>query len=152
MIENLVAQISHQGYKINPDPITKNVWKITLPGDDLKIYSLDNLNGKVSLYENNRLICQLNENDDLFEILRHLPPLQHIGNNINIEDLFNFCNANSFNQKQKIISILNFKNINMFRDRRDFAYYIAECLKDAGFGQNNRNYDLSLIDILMNII
>ena len=155
-LENLVNQISHQGYKINIDPFLENVWKISTPGDKLKLYSLDNFNKKVSLYENETLIFQISENEDLFPILRFLPAIKRTGNkvNIGIENLFRFCDVKSTDEKKRIVAILNLKNINMFRDRRSFAHYIANCLKEAGLCKRDDSdeLDLSLIDIIINII
>lgn len=155
MIENLVSQINHLGYKITQDPMHKSSWKIVAPNDPLGLYTLDYEKNKIFLYKDNVCLCEISEGEDPFVILRHLPSDSFLNGKTtktSIENLYNFCNASTVKEKQYILKILNSKNINQFRTRRDFAYYIASCLLDSGLLTKNKNVDLSLIDIILNIV
>tara|TARA_B100000212_G_scaffold9485_1_gene7004 strand:+ start:4767 stop:5237 length:471 start_codon:yes stop_codon:yes gene_type:complete len=156
MIDKLIKQINHLGYKITQDPVNINTWKIACQSDPDVLYSLDFFDEKISLYRNEECICRVYKGEDPFLILRFLPSDTFLDNKIQkslpIKSLFDFCNANSSRDRNIIIKILNSKNIRQFNSRRDFAYYVLECIKDAGFLDSNKNIDLSLIDIILNII
>lgn len=155
MIENLINQINHLGYKITQDPINKSSWKIVAPDDALGLYTLEYEKSKIFLYKDDFCLCEISEGEDPFIILRYLPSnsfLKGRTNKTSIESLYSFCNVNTEKEKNYILKILNSKNINQFRTRRDFAYYIANCILDAGLLSKNKNVDLSLIDIILNIV
>ncbi len=155
MIVNLINQINHLGYKITQDPLNKSTWKIAVPNDSLALYTLDYEKNKIFLYKDDICLCEVSENEDPFLILRYLPSsfcLPGKSRKNSIESLYGLCDAQSEQKRNYILKILNSKNINQFRSRRDFAYYIANCILDAGLLSKNKNVDLSLIDIILNIV
>ena len=114
MIEDIVNQINHLGYKITQDPLSKNTWKIVSPNSDEGLFSLEMYNDTISLHKGKNCICQISSNDDPFLILRHLPSNLFLdnmtSNKINsIETLYDFCNANSKQEKKLIDAVLNSK-------------------------------------------
>ena len=157
MIENLISQINHLGYKINQDPLRQNTWKIVSPNSNDGLFSLDVSNDVISLYNGENCICQINSEDDPFLILRHLPSNlftnNTISNKINsIETLYDFCNAKTSQEKSLINAALNSKRIDQFKDRREFAFNVLHILEDCRINVKNKNYDLSIIDIILSIV
>ena len=155
MIQSLVNQINHLGYKITKDPLNNSTWKIVVPNDALGLYTLDYEENKIFLYKDNICLCEISEGEDPFLILRYLPSnffLDGKTRKTSIELLYSLCDAHSEQKRNYILKILNSKNINQFRSRREFAYYVASCMLDAGLLSKNKNVDLSLIDIILNIV
>lgn len=157
MIEDIVNQINHLGYKITQDPLNKNTWKIVSPNSDEGLFSLEMYNDTISLHKGENCICQISSNDDPFLILRHLPSNLFLdnttSNKINsIETLYDFCNANSNQEKRLIDAVLNSKRIDQFKNRREFAFNVLHTLKDSGVNIKNKNYDLSIIDVILSIV
>ena len=157
MIEDIVKQINHLGYKITQDPLNKNTWKIASPNSDDGLFSLELYNDTVSLHKGEDLICQINSGDDSSLILRHLPSNLFLDSSYSertnsIETLYDFCGANSIQEKRLIDAILNSKKISQFRNRREFAFSVFHTLKDAGINVENKSYDLSIIDVILSIV
>tara|TARA_B100000963_G_scaffold339228_1_gene336792 strand:+ start:4772 stop:5239 length:468 start_codon:yes stop_codon:yes gene_type:complete len=155
MIKNLIAQINHLGYKINQDPLNMSSWKIAVPNDSLSLYTLDYEKNKIFLYKDDICLCEISAGEDPFLILRHLPTNSFLNSKpikTPIESLYILCDIHTQKQKNQVLQILNSKSINQFKTRRDFAYYILNCMLDSGFFSKNKNVDLSLIDIILNIV
>lgn len=156
MIEDIVKQINHLGYKINQDPVNSNTWKIVSPDSQDNMFSLDDYGDKICLYRGEERICEISPDQDPFLILRHLPSNTFLDikddTNISINTLYDYCNAKSDYEKQRISQILNDRKINQFKDRREFAFNVFHSLKDAGISTKNENYDLSIIDIILSIV
>ncbi len=156
MLENLINQINHLGYKITQDLMRKSTWKIVSPSRPDDLYTLEYEENKVLLYKDDICLCELSESEDLFLILRYLPEILFLDNkdhkSCSIEVLYDYCSANNDRQKNLILKILNSKSINQFKSRRDYAYYVANCIVESGFLLKNKSIDLSLIDIILNIV
>jgi len=158
MIEDIVKQINHLGYKITQDPLDQNTWKIASPNSDDGLFSLEMYNNTISLHKGEKCICQIDSNDDPFLILRHLPSnlFGDVNNGFSksstINTLFDFCKAESESEKRLITRVLNSKKLDQFKNRRDFAFNVFHTLKDAGINVKNNNYDLSIIDIISSIL
>ena len=157
MIKDIVKQINHLGYKITQDPINQNTWKIVSPNNTEGLFSLDCNDGIISLYKDEKCICQINSDEDSILILRHLPSMLFADNIVlnkinSIKTLYDFCKVKSIQEKKLIDTILNSKKINQFKSRREFAFNILHTLKDCGINVENKNYDLSIIDIILSIV
>lgn len=151
-LEELIEKIDHLGYKITNDPLNSSVWKIVCPSSN-RLYSLDSFDGKVSLYEDDVCLCSIEENQDLFSILRFLPRSLNINNDMNLglNDLYAFCGVTDEKNKKIIRNILNHRRPSNFKSLRDYAYYIAQCLSDAKININNQEADLSIIDVILKL-
>ena len=157
MIENLINQINHLGYKITKDPLNKNTWKIASPNSNDGLFSLVADNNSISLHKREKCLCQINNDEDPFLILRHLPANLFSNNTVfnkknAIETLYDFCKANSIEEKRLINKILNSKRIDQFKNRREFAFSVFHSLKDSNINVENENYDLSIIDVILSIV
>ena len=163
MIENIVNQINHLGYKITQDPLNKNTWKIVSPNSseychiDDGLFSLVADNNSISLHKGEKCLCQINNNEDPFLILRHLPANLFANNTAlnktnTIESLYDFCKADTIDKKRLINKILNSKRIDQFKNRRDFAFSVLHSLRDSNINVENKNYDLSIVDIILSIV
>lgn len=157
MIEKLINQINHLGYKITKDPLNKNTWKIASPNSDDGLFSLVADNNSISLHKKEKCLCQINNDEDPFLILRHLPTNLFSNNTVfnkknAIETLYDFCKANSIEEKRLINKILNSKRIDQFKNRREFAFSVFHSLKDSNINIENENYDLSIIDVILSIV
>ena len=121
------------------------------------MFSLDCNDGIISLYKDEKCICQINSDEDSILILRHLPSMLFADNIVlnkinSIKTLYDFCKVKSIQEKKLIDTILNSKKINQFKSRREFAFNILHTLKDCGINVENKNYDLSIIDIILSIV
>ena len=154
MISDLVKQINHLGYKISQDPVNQNTWKIVSPDSQNNMFTLDCNNDKICLYNGEKCICEISHDQNPFLILRHLPSNIFLDreNNINISTLYDYCNAKLDSEKRLINQALDARKINHFKDRREFAFNVLYTLKDAGINTKNKNYDLSIIDIILSIV
>tara|TARA_B000000557_G_scaffold263551_1_gene266630 strand:- start:622 stop:1086 length:465 start_codon:yes stop_codon:yes gene_type:complete len=154
MINQLIQQIKHLGYKISKDPYNNNVWKIIVPGHE-EFYSLDYFNNNIMLYKDLEKICHINEGENSFEILLHLPDIVKgdVGKN-SIEDLFSYCDVKDEESKKAIVNIFNYHNSNRKNneDKRKIAQQISFSLSDLGYPLLKDDVGLSLIDVVLKIL
>jgi hypothetical protein len=155
MTHELINQLNHLGFIISENPIEENEWKISIPSEENCYYTLEFIDKNIILYNNNNIVCNVQDNDAGHQlIIRSLPLLQGIEKNNKqpLNFLFDYCNAVTKEDQQKIIQLLNYRNINNLNiaGKREYASQIANSLVALGFKFKENN--LSVVDVILQII
>ena len=155
MSHKLIDHLNHLGFVISENPVEENEWKILVPSEEDCYYTLEIIDSTIVLYKDNNVVCNVQDNDAGHQLIaRSLPLLKGTGENNKqpLNFLFDYCNAFSREDKQKIIKLLNYRNINNFNiaGKREYASQIANSLIELGFKFKENN--LSVVDVILQVI